>query len=177
MHFAPLICRCYVFLYICLPFNTSFWEVPKHTLFASQKKREVRLSWVWYTILFFLFQSCCLLNTILSFQKFASITESFIHQFLVSSFASWVSFGVSFWIFCPLSGWDCLLYWVSVHHVQKFEYRFIVLREFDISTSLLNMSMSQPEHVLQHKKAENIGKNSWFKEIRHSFAVETLTML
>ena len=26
-------------------------------------------------------------------------------------------------------------------------------REFDISTSLLNMSMSQPEHVLQHKKA------------------------
>ena len=100
MHFAPLICGCYVFLYICLPFNTSFWEVPKHTLFASQKKREVRLSWVWYTILFFLFQSCCLLNTILSFQKFASIIESFIHQFLVSSFASWVSF----LIFCPLSG-------------------------------------------------------------------------
>ena len=27
------------------------------------------------------------------------------------------------------------------------------LREFDISTSLLNMSMSQPEHVLQHKEA------------------------
>ena len=27
------------------------------------------------------------------------------------------------------------------------------VREFDISTSLLNMSMSQPEHVLQHKKA------------------------
>ena len=26
-------------------------------------------------------------------------------------------------------------------------------REFDISTSLLNMSMSQPEHVLQHKEA------------------------
>ena len=33
------------------------------------------------------------------------------------------------------------------------------VREFDISTSLLNMSMSQPEHVLQHKKAENIGEN------------------
>ena len=53
MGFVPLICRCYVFLYIRLPFNASFWEVPKHTLFASQKKREVRLSWVWYTILFF----------------------------------------------------------------------------------------------------------------------------
>ena len=32
-------------------------------------------------------------------------------------------------------------------------------REFDISTSLLNMAMSQPEHVLQHKRAENVGKN------------------
>ena len=29
------------FLYICLPFNTSFWEVLKHTLFASQKKRDL----------------------------------------------------------------------------------------------------------------------------------------
>ena len=32
-------------------------------------------------------------------------------------------------------------------------------REFDISTSLLNMAMSQPEHILQHKRAENVGKN------------------
>ena len=30
---------------------------------------------------------------------------------------------------------------------------FMIIREFDISTSLLNMSMSQPEHVLQHKEA------------------------
>lgn len=29
----------------------------------------------------------------------------------------------------------------------------VIIREFDISTSLLNMSMSQPEHVLQHKEA------------------------
>ncbi len=53
MGFVPLICRCYQFLYIRLPFTRSFWEVPKHALFASQKKREVGLSWVWYTILFF----------------------------------------------------------------------------------------------------------------------------
>ena len=31
-----------------------------------------------------------------------------------------------------------------------------VEREFDISTSLLNISMSQPEHVLQHKEARKI---------------------
>ena len=39
------------------------------------------------------------------------------------------------------------------------EIKELIKREFDISTSLLNMSMSQPEHVLQHKKAENIGEN------------------
>ena len=53
MSFVPLICRCYDFLYIRFPFSWSFWEVPKYTLFASQKNREVRLSWVWYIILFF----------------------------------------------------------------------------------------------------------------------------
>ena len=31
--------------------------------------------------------------------------------------------------------------------------RLYETREFDISTSLLNMSMNQPEHVLQHKEA------------------------
>ena len=44
MHFAPLICRCYEFLYIRLPFNRCFGEVPKHSLFASQKKRDIGLS-------------------------------------------------------------------------------------------------------------------------------------
>lgn len=37
------------------------------------------------------------------------------------------------------------------HHTPKSVNLYI--REFDISTSLLNMSMSQPEHVLQHKEA------------------------
>ena len=43
MGFVPLICRCYMFLYIRLPFNRSFWEVPKYILFASQKKRDLGL--------------------------------------------------------------------------------------------------------------------------------------
>ena len=29
--------------------------------------------------------------------------------------------------FLSTFGGGCLLYWVSVHHIQKFEYRFIVL--------------------------------------------------
>ena len=41
MGFIPLICRCYMFLYIRLPFKRNFWEVPKYTLFASQKKRDL----------------------------------------------------------------------------------------------------------------------------------------
>ena len=39
-----------------------------------------------------------------------------------------------------------LLYWERVASARK-------QREFGISTSLLNMAMSQPEHVLQHKEA------------------------
>ena len=55
--------------------------------------------------LIFLFQSSRLLPPILSFQKFTSTTESFIHQFLASFFASWVSF---------LHSWaSFILYWVS----------------------------------------------------------------
>ena len=129
MHFAPLICRCYVFLYICYLLIRVSEKCQTYSFCFSKEERSKTFMGMVYHLIF-LFQSCCLLNTILSFQKFASITESFIHQFLVSflvsSFASWVSLGVSFWIFCPLSG-GCLLYWVSVHHVQKFEYRFIVL--------------------------------------------------
>ena len=88
MGFVPLICRCYVFLYIRLPFSRSFWEVPKYTLFASQKNRDLGFRGMVYHIIF-LFQSCRLLNTILSFQKFASITESFILYFFVSFLVSW----------------------------------------------------------------------------------------
>ena len=40
MSFVPLICRCYVFLYIRLPFNTSFWEVP-NILFLLLKRRKI----------------------------------------------------------------------------------------------------------------------------------------
>ena len=38
-------------------------------------------------------------------------------------------------------------------HVLSIPGIGLIKREFDISTSLLNMSMSQPEHVLQHKEA------------------------
>jgi len=47
--FADVMCF-FISVYL---FNRSFWKVPKHTLFVSQKKREVGLSWVWYAILFF----------------------------------------------------------------------------------------------------------------------------
>lgn len=41
----------------------------------------------------------------------------------------------------------------NVTYDSVYVYRDRYVREFDISTSLLNMSMSQPEHVLQHKEA------------------------
>ena len=63
--------------------------------FSKEERSRTFITMVYHLI--FLFQSCRLLNSILSFQKFASITESSILYFLVS-------FGVSFWIFCPLSG-------------------------------------------------------------------------
>ena len=42
---------------------------------------------------------------------------------------------------------------VGCNFSWMFVGNFLMIREFDISTSLLNMSMSQPEHVLQHKEA------------------------
>ena len=41
----------------------------------------------------------------------------------------------------------------EVAELLRVSRRTLQEREFDISTSLLNMSMSQPEHVLQHKEA------------------------
>ena len=41
MGFVPFICRCYMFLYIRLPFARWFSKVPNHTLFACQKKRDL----------------------------------------------------------------------------------------------------------------------------------------
>ena len=120
--------------------------------------------------LLFLFQSCRLLNPILIIQKFGSITESFIHQFLVSflvsyspflvsyspflesSFAFWVSLWLSFlgvilnflstfYVSCPLF---CLLYWVSVHfsvhHLHNLAYLFIVL-EFTLGFILGSLKL------------------------------------
>ena len=51
------------------------------------------------------------------------------------------------------------LVWIVFHYLTPLIMSFGwlgfigILREFDISTSLLNMSMSQPAHVLQHKEA------------------------
>ena len=127
MGFIPLICRCYMFLYIRLPFNRNFWEVPKYTLFASQKKRD--LGFHRYGIpSYFSFPEQSFIELIQSFLKFTSIIESFILYFLVS-------FLVSFWIFCPpfyvSCPLFCLLYWVSVHfyvhHLHNLAYLFIVL--------------------------------------------------
>ena len=76
--------------------------------------------------LIFLFSSSRLLNLILSFLKFASITESFILYFFCCHF--WVSFWIfcpPFYVSCPLF---CLLYWVSVHfyvhHLHNLAYHF-----------------------------------------------------
>ena len=84
MGFVPLICRCYEFLCICLPFDGRFSVVPNHTIFACQKK----INWgvYWAGNLLFLFSSSRLLNPIQSFQKFGSITESFILYFSVLFF-------------------------------------------------------------------------------------------
>lgn len=49
-----------------------------------------------------------------------------------------------------VSAWRTAIGLQDVDGLRVSEY---LKREFDISTSLLNMSMSQPEHVLQHKEA------------------------
>ena len=121
--------------------------MPKQTLFASQKKREIRLSWVWYTILFFLFQCCCLLNTILSFQKFASITESFIlyfllsfSPFLVSSFASCVIFLTLSIILCLLGVILGVTLTVILGFTQSYRVHIIVL--VTINPNLNHLSLT-----------------------------------
>ena len=103
--FVPLICRCYVFLYICLPFSRNFWEVLKHTLFASQKKREIRLSWVWYTILFFFSKAVVYW---IPYYHFRSLLQE-----QRVSFFNWGILG--------------FLSTISVHHLHNLAYLFIVL--------------------------------------------------
>ena len=48
---------------------------------------------------------------------------------------------------------DSFMYMHNQTRAVAHDRATVTLREFDISTSLLNMSMSQPEHVLQHKEA------------------------
>ena len=76
MGFVPLICRCYVFLYIRLPFNTSFWEVP-NILFLLLKRRKILDFHRCGIPSYFSFpKQSVIAPPILSFQKFASVTES-----------------------------------------------------------------------------------------------------
>ena len=91
MSFVPLIRRCYEFLYI-LYLLIRVSEKCQNILFCFSKEERSRIFIALVYHLIFLFQSCRLLNTILSFQKFASITESFIHQFLVSFLVSYSPF-------------------------------------------------------------------------------------
>ena len=102
MSFVPLICRCYDFLYIRFPFSWSFWEVPKYTLFASQKNREVRLSWVWYTILFFFSKAVVYW---IPYYHFRSLLQE-----QRVSFFNWGILG--------------FLSTISVHHLHNLAYHF-----------------------------------------------------
>lgn len=62
--------------------------------------------------------------------------------------------GNSLYIAKELSGAEGTLMSIPQEiHNEHPVYEAEEIREFDISTSLLNMSMSQPEHVLQHKEA------------------------
>ena len=76
MSFVPLICRCYVFLYIRLPFSRSFWEVP-NILFLLLKRRKILDFHRCGIPSYFSFpKQSFIAPPILSFQKFASVTES-----------------------------------------------------------------------------------------------------
>ena len=79
--------------------------MPKHTLFASQKKREVGLSWVWYTILFFFSKAVVYCPPYYHFR-------SLLQEQRVSFF-NWGILG--------------LLSTISVHHLHNLAYFFIVL--------------------------------------------------
>ena len=90
MGFVPLICRCYVFLYIRLPFGQWFLKMSDLTLFCLSKEERFRILIGLLYQLIFLFQSSRLLNPIQPFQKFTSITESFILYFSVSFLVSFL---------------------------------------------------------------------------------------
>ena len=124
MGFVPLICRCYEFLYIRLPFRRSFWEVPKHTLFASQKKRDLGFRGMVYHI-FFLFSSSRLLNpiTVISEvwfknREFHSLIFGVIFRVTLTVILGVIlNFLSTFLLFCPL-------FRFNIYFLHNLEYHF-----------------------------------------------------
>ena len=116
--FIPLICRCYVFLYIHLPFDQWFLKMPDLTLFCFSKEERFRILIGLLYQLIFLFQSSNLLNRILSFQRFDSRTESFLLCLLTIILGVILNF---------LSTFLHFLSTFSVYHLHNFAYLFIVL--------------------------------------------------
>ena len=92
--------------------------------FSKEEKSRTFMGMVYHLI--FLFHSCRLLNTILSFQKFASITESFILCLLgvILGVTLTVILGI---ILNFLSTFLHFLSTFSVHHLHNLTYLFIVL--------------------------------------------------
>ena len=105
--------------------------------FSKEERSRTFIGMVYHQI--FLFQSSCLLTTILSFKRFASITDSFIlyywvsfwvsySPFLVSSFAleyHSLSLGCHFGCHSEFSvHLFCLLFRFNVHHLDYLAYHF-----------------------------------------------------
>ena len=132
MGFVPLICICYMFLCIRLHFYTSFWEVPKHSLFAFQKKREVGFRGMVYHI-FFLFSSSRLLNpiTVISEvwfknREFHSLIFGVIFRVTLTVILGVIlNFLSTFLLFCPLfCPLFCLLFRFNIYYLHNLEYHF-----------------------------------------------------
>ena len=121
-----------MFLYIRLPLCRCFLGVPKHTLFASQKKINLGLSEVWYTILFFFSQAIvywisyshfwCLLQehrvSFLNYWCHFGCHSGFpinLFAFLVHLFCLLFRFSVYFF---------CLHFHFSVHNLHYLAYLF-----------------------------------------------------
>ena len=133
LSFAYVMCF-FISVYILIRVS----EKCQNILFCFSKEERFRTFIGMVYHLYFLFQNSHLLTTILSYKKFASITESFILYFRCHFRCHFdCHFWVSFWIFCPpfyvsyplfLSTFGVFwrLYWVSVHHLHNIAYLFIV---------------------------------------------------
>ena len=75
--------------------------MPKYTLFSSQKKREIGVSWIWYTIIFFFSKAVVYLTSYYHFR-------SLLQEQRVSIFNFWCHY----WCHPLLLG----------HHFQRLEY-------------------------------------------------------